>query len=238
MCLRGVCAAEQGNARTPGAAAATPGGFDGYAYTPAGQTPGAYAPAPTPGAQDPAAPVAPSPGGYYQQPTPGMGITPGLAATPGMGYTPGFTPGMAFTPGLDGPQGGIPGTPGFAPLDGGVLGQAQGMAAPGPRRPDYAGVLVQLSDGTVAVAGATDAQGNTEAVPVAGGAAVLLDVVELCEVERKDWVKVVSGEHQGKVGQVLAFDGEDLVLDNGDVLESGTVGKLHQPPEGKQHGAQ
>lgn len=93
---------EQGNARTPGAAAATPGGPDSYAYTPAGQTPGgAYAPAPTPGgAGDPVAPVAPSPGGYYQQPTPGMGVTPGGGLTPGMGFTPGlggYTPG--FTPG-------------------------------------------------------------------------------------------------------------------------------------------
>jgi hypothetical protein len=96
--------------------------------------------------------------------------------------------------------------------------------------------LVRLPDGQEAVAVATDAAGNTEAVPVAGGEGVLLDVVELVEIERKDWVKVVSGDFQGKVGQVLAFDGGDLVLDNGDVVDSGMVGKLAVPPDGHQHG--
>jgi transcription elongation factor len=98
-------------------------------------------------------------------------------------------------------------------------------------------VLVKLSDGSVAVAGATDADGNTEAVPQGGsGPAVMLDVVELHEVERKDWVKVVSGEYQGKVGQVLAVDGTEFVLDDGEVVDSSIVGKLAVPPAGKQHG--
>lgn len=243
--LTTACAAEQGNARTPGAAAATPGGPDSYAYTPAGQTPGAYAPAPTPGAQDPAAPVAPSPGSHYQEPTPGMGITPGL--TPGLGgYTPEFTPGMAYTPGLEGATpGGLPGTPGFGMggpgWDGSGVGQiAGGLGAPGvppgPRRPDYKGVLVKMPDGGVGVAGDTDPSGNTEAVPQGGGAVVLLDVIELCEAERKDWVKVVSGEYQGKVGQVVAFDGTEMVLEDGDVVDSSIVGKLAVPPDGQQHG--
>lgn len=95
---------------------------------------------------------------------------------------------------------------------------------------------MRLADGQEAVAGATDAGGNTEAVPVGGGDAVMLDVVELVEAERRDWVKVVSGDFQGKVGQVLAFDGGDLVLDNGDILDSAMVGKLAVPPEGHRHG--
>lgn len=166
-----------------------------------------------------------------------MGITPGL--TPGLGgYTPGFTPGMAYTPGLDGTTpGGVPGTPGFGALDVSGMGQiGQGAPPPGPRRPDYAGVLVKLPGGKEAVAGTTDANGNTEAVPVGGGSAVLLDVVELCEAGRKDWIKVVFGDLQGQVGQVVAFDGHDLVLESGDVIEQGAVGKLAQPPDGKHHG--
>jgi hypothetical protein len=113
---------------------------------------------------------------------------------------------------------------------------AQAGLPPRPRRPDYEGVLVKLLDGSLAVAGTTDSNGNTEAVPQAGGQAVLLDVVELSAVERKDWVKVVSGEYQGKVGQVVAFDGPDLVLESGDVLDASVVGKMAVPPAGKQHG--
>jgi hypothetical protein len=145
---------------------------------------------------------------------------------------------MAYTPGLEGATpGGVPGTPGFGAYDaGGLDPMAQAGLPPRPRRPDYGGVLVKLSDGSLAVAGATDANGNTEAVPEAGGEAVLLDVVELCAVERKDWVKVVSGEYQGKIGQVVAFDGPDLVLESGDVLDTSVVRKMAVPPEGKQHG--
>jgi len=167
-----------------------------------------------------------------------MGITPGgLAATPGLGgFTPGFTPGVAYTPGLDG---GIPGTPGFVALDGGAVGQVgQGLNPGGMQGPDYVGVLVKMPSGGVGVAGVTDAAGNTEAVPEGGGPVVLLDIVELCDVERKDWVKVVTGHMQGKVGQVVAFDGLDMVLNTGDVVESGVVGKLAIPPEGMQHGVE
>jgi ribosomal protein L24 len=64
----------------------------------------------------------------------------------------------------------------------------------------------------------------------------MLDVIELCEAERKDWVKVVAGEYQGKVGQVVAFDGTEMVLEDGDVVDSSIVGKLAVPPDGQQHG--
>jgi hypothetical protein len=64
----------------------------------------------------------------------------------------------------------------------------------------------------------------------------VLDVVELLEFERKDWVKVVLGPQQGRVGQVVAMDGPEVVLHSGDMAEVGMVGKLHTPPEGKQHG--
>ncbi|KAF8065846.1 SPT5 [Scenedesmus sp. PABB004] len=219
--------AEHGNARTPGAAA-TPGGPDGYAYTPGG-----YGAAPTPRGGDLSAP-SPGAGGYgeayYAQPTPGglgLGATPGTVATPGMvtGYTPlGVTPGMAYTPGLDrhhgGAGGGLPGTPG---LPGGRGG------APPPRGPDYRDVLVKLPGGGVGVGGATLPGGALEAWPLGGGGAVVLEVVELVEVDKKDAVKVVSGDKVGLVGEVMTFDGGDAVLKDGDVVDRSMLGKLKPP---------
>jgi hypothetical protein len=230
-------APDHGNARTPGGMAATPGGPDAY-----GQTPGLYAPAPTPGAGDPAGPVAPTPGygdgGYYSQPTPGYGTgtTPGL--TPGMvsGYTPaGATPGVAYTPGLDPAAAGTP----YAGGDGygqqqqqqqyGGGGGAGGGGGQQRQQPDYAGVLLKLPDGRVAVGGITRPDGNTEATLLEGGGPVVLDVVELVEVARKDAVKVVFGRKQGLVGTVISFDGAEAVLEGGDVFEAYLLGKLHNP---------
>jgi len=238
------CCSDPGSARTPGVAA-TPG--DQYGTT--AYTPGSYAPAATPGGQDL---IAPSPAGgvypgdsYYAQPTPGMGATPGTVQTPGLitGYTPmqGVTPNVAYTPGLDGVgagPGGVPGTPGFnaAGADGmmlpslgtaGGLQQQQQQQQPQvPRQPDYRDVLVRLPGGGIGVGSHWRDDSMLEAVPLEGGDVVLLDVVELVPAEKKDIVKVVYGEKQGQIGQVMLFDRDDVVLVGGDIVDSTQLGKL------------
>jgi hypothetical protein len=137
-----------------------------------------------------------------------------------MAYTPG---GLAATPGGHG-DGGY----GSAAAAGGWQTAAPPLPD-APKRPDYSGVLVKLADGGVGVAGATHADGNTEATPLGGGAPVLLDVVELVEVGRKDAVKVVSGPLQGLTGAVISFDGGDVVLATGEVVDVSMLGKLHTP---------
>ncbi len=135
----------------------------------------------------------------------------------------GATPGTAYTPGLP-PE-----------AAGGVYGTGLGLSAPpgvvtAPAGPDYSGVLVKLPGGGVGVGGRSLPNGDTEATPLEGGAAVVLTVVELVPPGRKDRVKVVCGERIGLVGEVMTFDGGDAVLMDGEVIDRTLLGKLAPPP--------
>jgi hypothetical protein len=147
------------------------------------------------------------------------------------GYTPGITPSLAFTPGLDGMHGGgVASTPGLAGVPAGIAPDG-GMRAPMPpvqRGPDYRDVLVKLPSGGVGIGGDVRPNGELEAYPVDGGDVVVLEVVELVEVDKKDRVKVVFGDKAGKIGEVMTFDGGDAVLEDGDVIDRTMLGKLKE----------
>jgi hypothetical protein len=89
---------------------------------------------------------------------------------------------------------------------------------------------VKLLNGGVGVGG--EMRGNElEAYPLDGGDMVMLDLVELVPVDKKDKVKVVFGDKAGKCGEVMTFDGGDAVLEDGDVIDRTMLGKLRGPPE-------
>ncbi|KAI8472989.1 MAG: hypothetical protein J3K34DRAFT_519351 [Monoraphidium minutum] len=229
-------------AQTPGTAE-TPGGFDLAATPGVAATPGldaGYAPAPTPGGHG----LAPTPGpgaaatpaggdGWYAAPTPGgLGgpggggpvATPGGPGGGGPAYTPGYgygaTPGglVAATPGGPGGEGGggpLAGEP--APPGGG---------GGGDDLPDYAGVLLQLEGGAVGVGLGWGPGPALEAAPLGGGAAVVVDVIELVKPQRQDLVKVVSGPTKGTTGRLISIEGSDAVLLDGTLAELSCIGKL------------
>ncbi|KAF6250948.1 hypothetical protein COO60DRAFT_707446 [Scenedesmus sp. NREL 46B-D3] len=235
-----AAAAAGGGRVPPPPAAATPGGYGGYGgpgggpvATPGGL--GSYAPAPTPG-------TAETPGAAYADA--GNARTPGaMAATPGgpdpygvTAYTPGYapaqTPGGADAP-APSPAAGGPGAYGgdgyYAQPTPGMGGAPDaGMRPPMQvqRGPDYRDVLVKLPDGGVGVGGEIRANGELEAYPLDGGDVVVLAVVELVAVDKKDRVKVVFGDKAGKIGEVMTFDGGDAVLGDGEVIDRTMLGKL------------
>jgi hypothetical protein len=109
---------------------------------------------------------------------------------------------------------------------GGLQQQQQQQQPQVPRQPDYRDVLVRLPGGGIGVGSHWRDDSMLEAVPLEGGDVVLLDVVELVPAEKKDIVKVVYGEKQGQIGQVMLFDRDDVVLVGGDIVDSTQLGKL------------
>lgn len=115
-----------------------------------------------------------------------------------------------------------------------MVGQLPMMEAPGMMRPpapvqrgpDYRDVLLKLPNGCIAVGGDLRPGGEVEAYPLDGGDMVVLEVVELMEVDKKDRVKVVFGDKVGLVGEVMTFDGGDAVLKDGAVIDRTMLGKL------------
>ncbi|BDA45194.1 Transcription elongation factor SPT5 [Coccomyxa sp. Obi] len=220
----------------PGPSTATPGTYGGGyaaadtpAFTPA-FTP-AEAPAPTPaGFNDTGSSwgTGAASGGW----TPALptGGPPTVGATPG-GPTPGYYPTPAATPGI-----------GASAYDPGS-GQTTGVTT-GPDWRLYEGIAVALadsgrvgvvrsisSDGVASVAlGSEDPEkrlqlpDKPEVIQTAGSN------LQLLPTKKKDVIRVIAGDFQGKMGQCLNMADADAIvkLDDGDmkVMEKGVVGWL------------
>ena len=217
---------------TPPAASLTPalpaGGSYPNAGTPAfADTPGTVNPSPAGmgyGGQYMPSPAgyAPSPAGY--QPSPAgyaAAGTPAVAGTPGM-YAPAGTPGMYAAAGTPG----VYGADGPAPTPGG--GQQYGGGPPPPPGINYSNwvdVEVMLPGGEHAVvrsvegATATVALGREEGerrwsyppdAPTRSG--VPVGDMQLVAPDRKDAVRIVSGELAGQYGELVGTDVADGIV--------------------------
>ena len=216
-------------ADTPGTVNPSPGGMGyGGQYMP---SPAGYAPSP--------AGYQPSPAGYA------AAGTPAVAGTPGM-YAPAGTPGMYAAAGTPG----VYGADGPAPTPGG--GQQYGGGPPPPPGIDYSNwvdVEVMLPGGEHAVvrsvegATATVALGREEGdrrwsypseAPTRSG--VPVGDMQLVAPDRKDAVRIVSGELAGQYGELVGTDVADgIVKLGGDIkiYQLTVIGRLAVQPAGE-----
>lgn len=193
--------------------APTPGADPGVAPTPGGQGRTPYGEAGTPAATPGDTAFTP---GSFEGYTPANTTTPGFGATPGMAaaFSPAFTPGVAMTP-----DGGYEGaTPGFHMGGGGGGGG-------GLEYTSWVDVLVALPGGDQGVVKHVTDDGVCTVQPVVPDTVTATGYVRkgdeqdfsyvelvLVKPSKKDRVKVLSDEHQGRTGQLIGLDGNDGIV--------------------------